>query len=88
MIYRLFSSDAETVFWIVGAGTRLRHGTVTRPGATFAGDWVPSLCGTWLKVPTSTPYGSEPLSASITERCEDCAEQVRREDRHSTAWNF
>ncbi|WP_223839520.1 hypothetical protein [Saccharopolyspora pogona] len=60
----------------------------TLPGAVYAGAWVPALCETWLKIPTATPYGREPASTSITERCPECAEKVSRDEHHEHVWDY
>ncbi len=76
------------VFWMVGMGMKTRHATEIRPGAYPAGEWIPTLCGVWIRVPCGTPHEQEPPSKRITERCPNCEEQVRALDLSSTVWDF
>ncbi|WP_295144397.1 hypothetical protein [Saccharopolyspora sp.] len=72
--------DREHVWWIVGAGERVRHAITVRPGARPAGDPVVALCATTIKLPHETwPASKEPSSRRITERCPDCEQRVDEE---------
>ena len=88
MIYDVFRREAQDVFWVVGAGFKIRHAMAVLPGSTFAGDWVISLCDLWIKIPTSTPYGQEPSSKQITERCPRCLALAEREGHHQHVWDY
>ncbi|GAA4610850.1 hypothetical protein [Saccharopolyspora hordei] len=80
--------ERQDVFWIVGMGLTQRHATTMRPGAVYAGQVVPALCGAQLKVPQPTPIGRDPRSKSITERCPDCAARIAEADYAETTWDF
>ncbi|GAA3362402.1 MULTISPECIES: hypothetical protein [Saccharopolyspora] len=69
--------DQEHVWWIVGAGKRVRHAITVRPGARPAGDPVQTLCDATIKLPHETwPATKEPSSRRITERCAECEQAV------------
>lgn len=69
--------DREHVWWIVGAGERVRHAITVRPGARPAGDPVRTLCEATIKLPHETwPATREPSSRKITERCPVCEQRV------------
>ncbi|WP_228047008.1 hypothetical protein [Saccharopolyspora montiporae] len=88
MVFDVFHRDRVDVFWIVGAGFRIRHAMSTLPGAICAGDWEAALCATWLKIPTATPYGREPASTAITERCTECTAEVTRGGFREHVWDY
>ncbi|WP_243789580.1 hypothetical protein [Saccharopolyspora gloriosae] len=85
--------DQEHVWWIVGAGQRVRHAITVRPGARPAGDPVTALCATTIKLPHETwPATKEPSSRRITERCPECEQHVeeqleRDRDLLVTTWD-
>ncbi|MBE9374759.1 hypothetical protein IQ251_09905 [Saccharopolyspora sp. HNM0983] len=78
----------EDLFWIVGLGTDRRHATTIRPGAVYAGQWVPALCSAQLKIPQPTPSGREPGSTSVRTLCEDCLQQAQNGDYTEVSWDF
>lgn len=84
----VFGGERQDVFWIVGMGLTQRHATTMRPGAVYAGQVVPALCATELKIPQSTPIGRDPRSKSITDKCPDCAERIAEADFAETVWDF
>ncbi|WP_433870540.1 hypothetical protein [Saccharopolyspora sp. CA-218241] len=88
MVTDVFHDERQDVFWIVGVGADRRHATTMRPGAVYSGQWVPSLCDVWLKIPPATPGGREPKSRAITDRCEDCARKTAEGDFAHTIWDF
>lgn len=67
-----FLGNKKRIYWIVGCGLGLRHATKVLPGALPHGEWVPSLCETWIRLPFSTPFGREPASKGIQARCSLC----------------
>ncbi|MDA3629194.1 hypothetical protein [Saccharopolyspora oryzae] len=83
-----YDGDRQDVFWIVGMGLAQRHATIMRPGAVYAGQAVPALCATELKIPQPTPIGRDPRSAKITDKCPTCAERVAEADFAETTWDF
>lgn len=65
-----------------------RFDYLTRPGLVPAGDWIPTLCGVWIRIRCGTPYEQQPRSKSIDERCPDC-ERIAAEDQSSAVnWDF
>ena len=85
---QLYLRCGPDAYWIVGVGLTLRHATEFRPGTFPAGEWIPTLCGRWFKVPFSTPYGREPQSKSISDKCPQCTELVQNNEYSSTNWDF
>lgn len=83
-----FPQIGPDAFWIVGMGMKIRHATEVRPGALPAGEWIPTLCDEWIRVPCSTPYEQDPHTKHVTTRCNDCAEQVNARDLSCTVWDF
>lgn len=72
--------DREQVWWIVGTGERVRHAITVRPGARPAGDPVPALCDSTIKLPHETwPATKVPSSRKITDRCPVCEQRVAEE---------
>ncbi|MHA6802556.1 hypothetical protein [Salinifilum ghardaiensis] len=88
MTFDVFRDDFSDVFWIVGAGARIRHAMRTLPGAVFAGESVTTLCGSSVKVPMSTPAGRTPASAHVTDRCPPCAATAEAERLVGHVWDY
>ncbi|EQD86704.1 hypothetical protein A8924_7099 [Saccharopolyspora erythraea NRRL 2338] len=80
--------ETPMAFWIVGVGEKVRHATDIRPGAAPAGDWIPTLCEVWIRVPFSTVIGQEPKSKDVTERCPNCTEAVSQRKYRDINWDF
>ncbi|MGP4021105.1 hypothetical protein [Saccharopolyspora sp. 5N708] len=81
-------SDVEEVYWIVGIGLQRRHATPIRPGAQPGGEWVPSLCEVWLRIPFATLWGREPRSTAVIERCPQCTGTVEERGFSGRNWDF
>jgi hypothetical protein len=84
----VFRDEQQDVFWIVGLGLTMRHATTLRPGAVYAGQWIPSLCDVQLKVPQSTPSGREPNSKPITDKCPECTQKATDANFAEITWDF
>lgn len=83
-----FPRVGPDLFWMVGMGKEIRHATEVRPGLVPAGDWIPTLCERWIRIPCSTPYGQQPRSKSIDERCPDCERIAAADESSSVNWDF
>ena len=83
-----FPGEQQDVFWVVGLGKAERHATTLRPGAVYAGQLIPVLCGGQVKVPQSTPLGRDPGTKDITARCLECEKVVADENHAETTWAF
>ncbi|MEV0053914.1 hypothetical protein AB0H34_25870 [Saccharopolyspora shandongensis] len=88
MAIDVFRDERQGVFWIVGMGLPLRHATIFRPGAVYAGQSIPALCGASLKVPQPTPSGREPNSKPVTDKCQECSREAAEGDFAETTWDF
>ncbi|GAA2808876.1 hypothetical protein [Saccharopolyspora taberi] len=80
--------EPPMVFWIAGIGEKVRHATDIRPGAAPAGDWIPSLCEVWFRVPFPTIIGREPASRSITDHCPQCTDAAAKRRYRDINWDF
>lgn len=74
----------DRVFWLVGPGKKLRHAVRVHPAALPHGEFIPTVCETWIRVPFSTPYDRIPASKAITERCADCVYYLVQQYRESS----
>ena len=83
-----FPRIGPDLFWMVGMGKEIRHATDVRPGLVPAGDWIPTLCGVWIRVPCDTPYRHQPRSEAIRERCPDCEHSTADGHSSSVNWDF
>lgn len=83
-----FAEERQDVFWVVGIGQTERHATTMRPGAVYAGQRVPTLCGGQVKIPQPTPLGREPNTKNITGKCLDCERIVTAANYAETTWDF
>lgn len=88
MITPVFGEQHQEVFWIVGSNTGQRHAMTTRPGAVYAGQTIPALCGAEVKIPQPTPSGRAPRSTNITARCAECAQRSDDTATTHTTWDF
>ncbi|MBK0865810.1 hypothetical protein INP57_03220 [Saccharopolyspora sp. HNM0986] len=83
-----YRCTSPVAYWIVGLSLHLRHATESRPGALPGGEWTPTLCGTWIRVPFDTPAPRRPRSESIAIRCTPCSEIVATQAYLSITWDF
>ncbi|MGI8308941.1 hypothetical protein [Saccharopolyspora hattusasensis] len=88
MVIDVFDDERQDVFWIVGMGLVVRHATTLRPGAVYAGQSIPSLCGVSMKVPQPTPSGRMPSSKPITDKCPECSREATEANFVETTWDF
>ncbi|MER7015392.1 hypothetical protein ABT324_28495 [Saccharopolyspora sp. NPDC000359] len=84
----VFGGEQQDVFWIVGMGLTQRHAITMRPGAVYAGQSVPALCGAELKIPQPTPIGRDPRSKAVTDKCPTCADRTTGANCTETTWDF
>ena len=76
------------LYWILGMGMKTRHATRVRPGAYPAGEWVPTECTEWIRIPCGTPYGQTPYSRAYIEQCVDCLCVAEKNDSSAIFWDF
>ncbi|MEV0054095.1 hypothetical protein AB0H34_26775 [Saccharopolyspora shandongensis] len=88
MLANPYRGETQEVYWIVGIGLARRHATPVRPGAQPGGEWIPSLCEVWMRVPFATLAGRTPRSTAITERCPQCTEAVDGRGFTGRHWDF
>lgn len=83
-----YCCDPKRVFWVVGIGLHLRHATDIRPGAFPSGEWIPTLCETWFRLPFPTVSGVQPRSKSVEHKCPQCTEIADSQGYRSIIWDF
>lgn len=88
MVAPVFGEQHQEVFWIVGINSDQRHAMTNRPGAVYAGQTIPALCGAGIKIPQPTPSGRAPRSKDVTARCTDCAHRADDAVFAHTTWDF
>ncbi|GAA2332750.1 hypothetical protein GCM10009854_05090 [Saccharopolyspora halophila] len=88
MVFDVFRRESTDVFWIVGAGFRVRHAMFALPGSVYTGAWVPALCEMWLLIPSATPFGQVPVTAKYTEQCAECELIVADRGHRGHVWDF
>lgn len=76
------------LYWILGMGMRTRHATDIRPGAHPAGEWIPTECGEWIRVPCATPYEQTPRSKEFLEQCPECRRAAEDKGSSAVMWDF
>lgn len=88
-MYGIPRDDRTIAYWIVPAGSSVRHAISTRPGALIHGERDTAWCGEHVKIPLAT-WGCEvPRSAAISQRCAECQQAVDdHEDVVQVAWDF
>ncbi|NHD17806.1 MULTISPECIES: hypothetical protein [unclassified Actinopolyspora] len=80
--------ERDDVFWIVGLSTDVRHATEVIPGAHPPGEWVPTLCQHWIRLPFPTPAGRVPTTAAIQRQCPRCGELAEQRGCSGVIWDF
>lgn len=75
------------VFWLVGAGLKVRHAVSVHPGALPHGEFVPAACERWIKLPFSTPYDRVPASKAIRVRCDACVAAIAPRGLVEVTWD-
>jgi hypothetical protein len=80
--------EVETAYWICPPRSDKRHATLQRPGALVEFSAIKALCGATMTIPLATPYGQEPRSRQVRERCSECATAVDDSGAQHTTWDF
>ncbi|RCW39962.1 hypothetical protein DFQ14_11344 [Halopolyspora algeriensis] len=83
-----FLGDRIDVYWIVGLSTDIRHATDILPGARPSGDWVPTLCERWIRLPFPTVAGRRPATEEILDQCPQCLEIAEARECFGVLWDF
>ncbi len=76
------------VFWIVGLSTDIRHATKVLPGARPPGEWAPTLCQRWIRLPFPSLAGRVPSTAAIHEQCSRCGDIAEQQECSGVIWDF
>lgn len=85
---QMYPQIGPDLYWILGMGLKTRHATEVRPGTLPAGDWIPTLCELWIRLPCGTPYEQVPRSKGVTEQCSECQEIAVASESSAVVWDF